>query len=36
MTPLANRLSVTVGILDPEAGDKVPTVRETGPMLEID
>ena len=36
MRPLANKLSVTVGIPDVVPGDKVPTVRATGPMLGTD
>jgi hypothetical protein len=35
MIPCENKLSVTVGMLLLEAGDKVPTVRSTGPMPRI-
>src|SRR5882757_388515 len=33
MVPWLNRLSVTVGMEDPLSGDKVPTVKSTGPIL---
>ena len=33
ITPWLKRLSVIVGIVDLVSGDKVPTVKETGPIL---
>ena len=33
MVPWLNRLSVTVGMEEPLSGDKVPTVKSTGPIL---
>ena len=35
MVPWLNRLSVTVGIVERVSGDKVPTVKSTGPMPRI-
>ncbi len=33
IVPWLKRLSVTVGMEEPESGDKVPTVKSTGPIL---
>jgi len=33
IVPAEKRLSVTVGIVEPESGERVDTVRPTGPIL---